>query len=95
MKEYVELTGNDEAVINYLSPIKEVDQFMDHVESIAKSSIENYMERKFNHLMISFGCTGGQHRSVYCANQLMKRLAKNKDINLELRHVEMEIQQKI
>lgn len=95
LKEYEDLSGNDDAVIQFLTSFQEVQQFMEQVEHIANSSIKNYVERKFSHLMISFGCTGGQHRSVFCANQLAKRLATNKDINLELRHVEMEIQQKI
>ena len=95
LKEFKELTGKDQEVIDYLSPLDEVQQFINQVENIVSCSIQNYLDRKFNHLMISFGCTGGQHRSVFCANQLAKHFADNKHINLELRHVEMEIQQKI
>jgi RNase adaptor protein for sRNA GlmZ degradation len=47
--------------------------------------------RNFTHLMISFGCTGGRHRSVYCANKLSETLSKRKDISVVLRHIELEI----
>ena len=89
-----ELTGNDPAVIEYLDSKDEVRIFMDHVKCIIDQAVKNYLERKFTNLMISFGCTGGRHRSVYCANHLHAYLQKYKDMNLEIRHIEQEIVQK-
>ncbi|MCK9500085.1 MAG: phosphotransferase, partial [Bacteroidales bacterium] len=54
------------------------------------STIENYIERGFNSLMISFGCTGGQHRSVYCAEAMAKYIAEKFQVNVILRHREQE-----
>ena len=54
-------------------------------------AVENYLSRNFTNLMVSFGCTGGRHRSVYCAERLANHLRSRKDIKIVLRHIEMEI----
>lgn len=66
-KEYRNLTGKDEAVIKYLDGIGEVQPFLKGVWALTDASIERYLRRGFTHIQIGFGCTGGQHRSVYCA----------------------------
>jgi aminoglycoside/choline kinase family phosphotransferase len=92
---FKELTGNDQEVIEYLKSKKEVAHFIQQVKELVEPAIQNYNSRKFNHLMISFGCTGGQHRSVYCANMLFDQLQKVfPAIHLTKRHIEMEIRQK-
>jgi RNase adaptor protein for sRNA GlmZ degradation len=88
-QEYKHLTGNDKEVIEYLKKETEIDSFMQHVYAIIDNVIENYKIKDYKHLMISFGCTGGRHRSVYCANMLYKYLLKNKSINVSLIHNEI------
>lgn len=87
-EEYRAYNGKDKVIINYLESYPEVDHFLQNVFAIAEQSIENYTQRGFNHLMISFGCTGGQHRSVYCAEKLTKHLWGKKKIRVELTHTE-------
>jgi RNase adaptor protein for sRNA GlmZ degradation len=54
-------------------------------------SVENYLQRDFEHLQINFGCTGGQHRSVYCAEAMKKHLESKYKVKVQLRHIEQEI----
>ncbi|MDA3942404.1 MAG: phosphotransferase [Bacteroidetes bacterium] len=72
--KYKMLTGKDPEVIRFLEAHPEVDQFLNNVKSIVSQSVENYTKRDFKHLMINFGCTGGQHRSVYCADKISQYL---------------------
>ena len=73
--EYKSYTGKDRPVIEFLQKEPAVDCFLDHVKALVGQSVEKYLERNFTSLQISFGCTGGQHRSVYCAEQLACHLA--------------------
>ena len=66
-KEYRQLTGRDDAVIEYLEKRGEVQPFLKSVWSLTDAAIERYLHRGFSHIQIVFGCTGGQHRSVYSA----------------------------
>ena len=68
------LTGRDAPVIEYLNQQDSVHQFLASVLSLVDASVSEYQRRGFKNLMVSFGCTGGQHRSVYLAEQLAKRL---------------------
>ena len=70
MPEYKNKTGKDKTVVNYLENFHEVTRFQDLTNQLVSQSVDNYLERKFSHLMVSFGCTGGQHRSVYFAEKL-------------------------
>lgn len=88
--EYKELTGQDEPVIDFLKAKQEPEVFFNNVKNIVDQSIENYLERGFTNLMISFGCTGGQHRSVFNAEKMTKYLNQNYDIDVILRHRELE-----
>ena len=84
--KYKAMTGKDADVADYLNEKPEVHQFFEYVKSILAMAIENYTDRRFQHLMISFGCTGGQHRSVYFAERLCKYLKKNHAIEVQLHH---------
>jgi hypothetical protein len=84
------LTGKDAAVIDYLNQQESVHQFLAGVLSLVDASISNYQERGFKNLMVSFGCTGGQHRSVYLAEQLAKRLRGRNGVEVAVRHLELE-----
>lgn len=69
IEEYKSQTGCDTGVQEYLENKTEMPKFLDLVKNIVSINIENYLERNFEHLQINFGCTGGQHRSVYCAEK--------------------------
>jgi aminoglycoside/choline kinase family phosphotransferase len=84
------LTGTDAAVIEYLNQQESVRQFLANVLSLVDASVSNYQSRGFKSLMVSFGCTGGQHRSVYLAEQLAKHLRARSGLDVELRHRELE-----
>jgi len=84
------LTGKDAPVIDYLNQQDSVHQFLLSVESLVDASISTYRRRGFKNLMVSFGCTGGQHRSVYLAEQLAKHLRAIAEVDVAIRHVELE-----
>jgi aminoglycoside/choline kinase family phosphotransferase len=84
------LTGRDQPVIDYLNQQESVHQFLAGVLSLVDVSVNNYQQRGFKNLMISFGCTGGQHRSVFLAEQLAKRLRGRSSLDVAVRHLELE-----
>jgi aminoglycoside/choline kinase family phosphotransferase len=84
------LTGQDAPVIDYLNQQESVHQFLASVLSLVDASIASYQSRGFKNLMVSFGCTGGQHRSVYLAEQLAKRLRTKPGVEVQLRHLGLE-----
>jgi RNase adaptor protein for sRNA GlmZ degradation len=84
------MTGKDAAVLDYLHQQESVHQFLASVFSLVDSSVSNYQQRGFKNLMVSFGCTGGQHRSVYLAEQLAKRLRGKNGVEVVVRHLELE-----
>lgn len=84
------LTGKDAPVIEYLNQQESVHQFLAGVLSLVDASVNNYQQRGFKNLMVSFGCTGGQHRSVYLAEQLAKRLRIRNGLEVVVRHLELE-----
>jgi aminoglycoside/choline kinase family phosphotransferase len=88
------LTGKDAPVIEYLNRQQSVHQFLAGATSLVDSSLSNYQSRGFKNLMVSFGCTGGQHRSVYLAEELAKHLRARNGINVVVRHIELEKQGK-
>jgi aminoglycoside/choline kinase family phosphotransferase len=83
------LTGRDAPVIEYLQQQESVHQFMASVMSLVDASVNEYQRRGFKSLMVSFGCTGGQHRSVYLAEQLAKRLRGRNGVEVVVRHREL------
>lgn len=88
--EFASLTGKDKEVINFLDDDSDMIFFLSHVYSVIDKAIENYLERNFTDIMVSFGCTGGQHRSVYAAEMLKKHLIDNYNgtLNVILSHKE-------
>ena len=86
-------TGLDKEVIEFLEEDGEVTKFLSHVYELADAHVTRYMERKFTNLMFSFGCTGGQHRSVYCAQHLAEYLSKKYNITVKVYHREQDISQ--
>ena len=84
------LSGRDGPVIEYLNQQESVHQFMASVMSLVDASVSNYQQRGFKHLMLSFGCTGGQHRSVYLAEQAAKRLRGRPGVDVVVTHRELE-----
>jgi aminoglycoside/choline kinase family phosphotransferase len=89
--KYMRYTGQDEIVIEYLEKEKTVKDFLYAVYEIVDEAVEDYRSRNFKHLMVSFGCTGGQHRSVYCANKLRNHLQKHDNVMIRLNHKELQI----
>ena len=89
-EEYKKLTGLDVQVATYLQGFSEVNEFIENSLKMVQGSIKVYTARSFSNLMVSFGCTGGQHRSVYCANQLARNLQNIPGIKLVVRHREQE-----
>jgi aminoglycoside/choline kinase family phosphotransferase len=84
------LTGNDAPVIEYLDRQESVHQFLAGAASLVEASVSDYQRRGFKNLMVSFGCTGGQHRSVYLAEQLAKRLRGRDGVEVVVRHLGLE-----
>ena len=86
--EYKQLTGMDEPVIAFLDKEEAMQEFLEHVYGIVDYSVEKYRSRGFTHLMVSFGCTGGQHRSVYSAEHLAAHLSEKYGVRIVLEHRE-------
>ncbi len=89
-ERFKSLTGKDAPVIEYLHQQESVHQFLASVLSLVDASVGTYQQRGFKNLMVSFGCTGGQHRSVYLAEQLAKRLRNRNGLEVVVRHIELE-----
>lgn len=89
-ERFKRLTGKDAPVIEYLNQEESVHQYFASALSLVDASIHTYQERGFKNLMVSFGCTGGQHRSVYLAEQLAKRLRHRLGVEVILQHQELE-----
>jgi aminoglycoside/choline kinase family phosphotransferase len=87
-EEFREMTGRDQPVIDFLKKEPAVDAFLNNACALVEQSVKAYIDRGFENLMVSFGCTGGRHRSVYCAEELKKYLGERFIINLQLTHVE-------
>ena len=90
-EEYKTLTGLDQPVIDFLENDGEILTFLNSVYALVDHHVERFIERDFSHLQVSFGCTGGQHRSVYCAEHLAKHLKEKYNIKIELIHRERNI----
>ena len=87
---YKKLTGRDEPVINFLQHHSNMNDFMNNVCRIVDDAVENYIDRSFTNLMVNFGCTGGQHRSVYAADTMARHLKEKYGVKIELTHIEQE-----
>ena len=89
-EQFRRLTGRDAAVIDYLDQQASVHPFLSSVLSLVDASVSAYRGRGFKDLMVSFGCTGGQHRSVYLAEQLARHLRATNGVEVIVRHIELE-----
>lgn len=89
---YRQFNGMDAEVIKFLEDDGEIVNYLEHVYALVDPHVKRYIERKFTHLQVCFGCTGGQHRSVYCAEHLAAHLAKKYDIKITVTHRELDIE---
>lgn len=90
-ERYKSLTGLDEPVIRFLEDDGEITVFLEHVYALVDASVKRYMERGFTSLSVSFGCTGGQHRSVYSAQHVAEHLHRKFGVQVRLVHREQHI----
>ena len=92
-ERYKPFTGLDEPVIRFLEDDGEIAVFLEHAYALVEASVKRYMERGFTNLSVCFGCTGGQHRSVYSAQHLAEHLHKKFGVQVNLIHREQNIEQ--
>ncbi len=90
LNEYKAFNGTQEIIINYLEEHEQVLEFQKLVRQMVSISIKEYMARNFSNLCVNFGCTGGQHRSVYNAQKFSQWVENNFDVNVVLKHIELE-----
>jgi RNase adapter protein RapZ len=88
--QYKEIHGRDLAVIEYLERQTKMQDYLNSIFDIVDISVEEYIKRGFNNLSVNFGCTGGQHRSVYAADALARHLKNKYNVKVELCHREQE-----
>lgn len=91
-EEYEKLTGLDLPVINFLEEDVEILTFLDSCITLVDASVQRYMDRGFSNLMVSFGCTGGQHRSVYSAQAMAHHIHEKFGVEVRLIHREQKIE---
>ena len=92
---YRQFNGMDKEVIKFLEDDGEILFFLDNVYRLVDVHVKRFIERKFTHLQVCFGCTGGQHRSVYCAEHLAEHLAKKFDVKISITHRELDIEKRL
>ncbi len=88
---YRSLTGRDKPVMDFLEEQGEIQGFLESCFALTDKSVKNYIERGFSSLMICFGCTGGQHRSLYCADKMAQHIVSSFECNVQLIHREQNI----
>ncbi|MDE1191599.1 MAG: RNase adapter RapZ [Arachidicoccus sp.] len=86
IEQYKILSGLDKPVQDYLEQYTQMNNFLNSVYDLVDISVENYLKRGFHHLQINFGCTGGQHRSVYAALQTARHLRNKFKVKVILNH---------
>ena len=92
-ERYKPFTGLDDQVIKFLEDDGEILEFLDHAYALVDATVKRYKERGFTNLMVCFGCTGGQHRSVYSAQHMAEHINKKFNVKVELVHREQNIEQ--
>jgi len=90
-EEYKAVNGRDKSVKDFLEQQTKIHDFLNSIYNLVDISVEDYIKRGFNSLMVSFGCTGGCHRSVYAADALVRHLRNKYDVKIELNHIEQKI----
>ena len=91
-EHYRQFNGNDPEVIKFLEDDCEVLVFLESVYKLVDAHVKRFIERKFTHLQVCFGCTGGQHRSVFCAERLASHLAGRYNVKVKITHRELNIE---
>ncbi len=91
LEEFRDMTGQDEPVRAFLRKGSEAEVFFGRAADMVRASIQEYQKRGYKRLVVNFGCTGGQHRSVYCAEKLASELAGDELIDVRIRHHQLEI----
>ena len=91
-EQYKTLTGLDQPVIDFLESDGEILTFLNSVYALVDHHVERFIERDFTNLQVAFGCTGGQHRSVYCAEHLAQHLKDKYNVKIHLIHRERGIE---
>ena len=94
-ERYKTFTGLDEPVIKFLEDEGGIKKYLANVYDIVDPHVKRFVERKFTHLQVCFGCTGGQHRSVYCARHLADHIAKKFNVRVKLTHRELDIEEEV
>ena len=89
---YRQFNGMDAEVIKFLEDDGGIVGFLDHVYALVDPHVRRFIERKFTHLQVAFGCTGGQHRSVYCAEHLAEHLRRHFDVRITVCHRELDVE---
>ena len=89
--EYKKFNGLDSNVIEFLEKDGGIVVFLEDVKKVVFPHIEKFIERGFTHMMVSFGCTGGQHRSVYSAQHFAEAVAAKYDVNVKVRHTAINV----
>ena len=92
-ERYNHFTGLDEPVIRFLEEDGEITRFLEHVYDLVDASVKRYLDRGFTNLMVCFGCTGGQHRSVYSAQHLAEHIHRKFGVKVHLIHREQNREQ--
>lgn len=92
-ERYNNVTGLDEPVIKFLEEDGEIVTFLDTLYPLIDQHVKRYQERNFTNLMISFGCTGGQHRSVYAAQRMAEHISGKFGVKVSLIHREQNLEQ--
>ncbi len=88
---YKKLNGRDQPVIDFLDKEIDMEIHLNSVYTLVDRAVERFIDRDFTHLMVNFGCTGGQHRSVYSAEHLAKHLKEKFNIKVRVNHIEQNI----
>lgn len=91
-ERYNNVTGLDEPVIRFLEEDGEMTAFLNHIYPLVEMHVQRYIDRSFTDLMISFGCTGGQHRSVYAAQHVAEQISRKFGVKVSLIHREMNLE---
>lgn len=92
---YRSFTGMDKEVVDFFSDKPQVPDFLSAAYRLADAHLERFLERGFTHMMISFGCTGGQHRSVYCAEKMASHLKEKYGVKVRLLHREQGVSKEL
>ena len=92
-ERYNNVTGLDAPVIQFFKEDGEMDVYLESIYKLVDSHVKRYVERSFTHLMVSFGCTGGQHRSVYASQRIAEHISEKFGVKVSLIHREQNLEQ--